>query len=224
MNHTFQFSELKTRSADIELALNILTAGVIFVRSNGEVVLANTKAEELLRKRDGVLLAGGKLRALLTSESTYLQATIAGVMESKDGKELSAGGTILLPRRRGRPLRVTVAPLRNGTGLGHHAGAVLFISDPDQNVKLPDDLLCGFYGLTPAESRLTMILLKGCSLKEAADRCRVTHNTARSQLKSIFVKTNVQSQAQLIRLVLASVPLPATLQRVAMFLPLIGSA
>jgi len=62
------FSELKPCSAHIEKALNMLTAGVIFVGSKGEIVLANSKAEGLLRKSDGVLLVGGKLRAVLTSE------------------------------------------------------------------------------------------------------------------------------------------------------------
>jgi DNA-binding CsgD family transcriptional regulator len=67
---------------------------------------------------------------------------------------------------------------------------------------LPADLLRRCYGLTPAEARLTMLLLQGHSLKESADFCRVTQNTAKSQLKSIFSKTHVKSQGELIRLLL----------------------
>src|SRR5262249_48465461 len=141
---------------------------VIFVGSKGDIVLANSKAEELLRKRDGVLLVGGKLRAVLTSESARLQAKIAGAAGSGNGNELTAGGTILLSRKMGRSLRVTVAPLRNGAVELEQPSAVLFISDPDQSIEPPSELLRQCYGLTVAESRLATVLLEGCSLKEAA--------------------------------------------------------
>lgn len=102
-----------------------------------------------------------------------------------------------------RPLSVIVAPVRNVTvGLGKQPCAILFVSDPDQTVELPTDLLQRCYGLTAAEARLTMILLEGHSLKEAAELCDVTKNTAKSQLKNVFAKTQVQRQAELIRLLL----------------------
>jgi DNA-binding CsgD family transcriptional regulator len=49
---------------------------------------------------------------------------------------------------------------------------------------------------------MTMALLEGHSLTEAADSCGVTYNTAKSQLKIIFLKTSVQRQGDLIRLLL----------------------
>jgi DNA-binding CsgD family transcriptional regulator len=49
-----------------------------------------------------------------------------------------------------------------------------------------------------------MLLLKGYSLKESADSCGVTHSTAKSQLKSIFSKTQVKRQGELIRLLLST--------------------
>jgi DNA-binding CsgD family transcriptional regulator len=89
---------------------------------------------------------------------------------------------------------------------------VLFISDPDQDLEVPADLLRRCYGLTPAEGRLTMVILEGHSLTVAADSCGVTHNTAKSQLKSVFLKTQVNRQGELIRLLLntASVARPST--------------
>jgi DNA-binding CsgD family transcriptional regulator len=46
-------------------------------------------------------------------------------------------------------------------------------------------------------------LLEGRSLKEAADLSGVAHNTAKSRLKSIFLKTQVQRQSELIKPLLA---------------------
>ena len=204
----FRVSELRARAEGIENALNMLTAGVIFVGHNGDIVLMNTKAEELLRNRDGLLLKGRRLCAAVGAESDRLQTLISGATETSNGKGMGSGGTVSISRKETRPLLLTIAPLRNvNIGLAQQSSAVLFISDPDENVELPTDFLSRCYGLTRAESRLTMVLIEGRSLKEAADLCRVTHNTAKSQLKGIFSKTNVRRQAQLVRLILSSPPL-----------------
>jgi DNA-binding CsgD family transcriptional regulator len=200
----FQFSELKGRSEGIEAALNMLTTSVIFLGAKGEVLLMNQKAEELLGRNDGLFLARGRLSAAVRAESARLQALTHGATQTGIGRGLSAGGTILISRGKGRSLAVTVAPIRtfNNSSLSQRPAAVLFISDPDRNLDLPIDLLQRCYGLTSAEARLTMILLEGHSLKEAANSSGVTYNTAKSQLKIIFLKTNVQRQGQLIRLLL----------------------
>jgi DNA-binding CsgD family transcriptional regulator len=62
-----------------------------------------------------------------------------------------------------------------------------------------------------AGMRLTRTLLEGRSVKEMAELCRVTQNTAKCQLKSIFAKTQVQRQAELVRLLLNHTP--RTVQR-----------
>lgn len=198
-----QFSELKARSEGIETALNMLTIGVILLGTRGEVLLMNTRAEQVLNRRDGLLLANGKLGAAVCAESTRFRAMIGGAVQTGSGAGLSAGGTILISREKGRPISVTVAPLHElGNDLSQRPAAVLFISDPDQNVELPVDLLRRCYGLTPTEARLALVLLEGHSLKEAADLGGVTHNTAKSQLKSVFLKTQVHHQGELIHLLL----------------------
>jgi DNA-binding CsgD family transcriptional regulator len=102
-----------------------------------------------------------------------------------------------------RPLCVTVAPLRNlEFDLGDRPSVLVFVADPDQQIKPATSLLRECYGLTTAEARLAMPLIEGHSLKEAADICGVTHNTAKSQLKSIFVKTNVRRQSELVKVLL----------------------
>lgn len=199
----FQFSQLKRRNHEFEAALNMLATGVIFLGAKGEVLLMNKRAEEFVRRKDGLSFARGRLSAQVRTESDRLQVLTDGAAQTGSGNGLSAGGTILISREKGRPLSVTVAPLRDfNTNLSQRPAAVLFISDPDRTPELPADLLQRCYGLTPAEARLTMVLLEGHSLKEAADCCSVTYNTAKSQLKTIFSKTNVQRQAELIRLLL----------------------
>lgn len=199
----FQFSQLKGRSEGVEAALNMLATGVIFLGANGEVVLVNRSAQEQLGTKDGLFAARGKLSAAIGAESAHLQVLIHGALQIGGGIGLSAGGTILISRENGRPLSVTVAPLREvNPSVTQRTAAVLFISDPDRNPEVPANMLQRCYGLTPAEGRLAILLLEGRSLKEAGDFCDVTYNTAKSQLKIIFSKTGVQRQGELIRLLL----------------------
>ena len=110
---------------------------------------------------------------------------------------------MLVSRISGRPLSVTVAPLRT-VGWPEEPAAVVFISDPDEPAELPGDLLRRCYGLSPAESQLALMLIPGLSLKEAAARLHIALNTAKTQLKSIFTKTRVKRPGELISLLLRS--------------------
>jgi DNA-binding CsgD family transcriptional regulator len=188
----------------LESAIDHLNVAVVFVDSRGGVVRFNRRAEELLRRNDGLTITHNRLTASLQRESSDLQALITGAVQTGKGQGLNAGGTTLVSRRTGRPLLVTVAPLRDvGVGFEQQSYAISFISDPDQKVALPGDFLRRCYGLTVAEARLASTLLEGRSLKQAADLSGVTHNTAKSQLKSIFLKTQVQRQSELVKLLLA---------------------
>ena len=203
----FQLSQLEARTTSLEGALDMLSTGIIFVGAYGQVLLMNSTAERLVRRNDGLSVVYGKLRALRHEESECLQSMIAGAIRTGCGKGLGAGGTLFVSRATGRPLSITVAPLRHlNNGLGQDPSAVLFVSNSDENVELPVDLLRRCYGLTAAEARLTMVLVGGCSIKEAADLCNVTHNTAKSQLKSILMKTEVRRQGELVRLLLKQSP------------------
>ncbi len=201
----FQLAELRARSEGVEASLNMLSVGVVFLGASGEVLLMNRVAEEVFQRRDGLLVTRGEIGACLPSESTRLRAMTFGAAQTGSGRGLCAGGTMLISRDKQRPLSLTVAPLREfDPSLPQRPAAVIFISDPDRSAELPADLLSRSYGLTPAEARLATILFEGRSLKEAADLSGVTHNTAKSQLKSVFSKTQVQRQGQLIKLLLNS--------------------
>jgi DNA-binding CsgD family transcriptional regulator len=182
----------------------MLSTGVIFIGSNTSVLLVNRTAEQILSRKNGLLLARGKVSAADYAESMRLQAMIVAAVQTGSGKGLRAGGTILISRDTRRPLSVTVAPLREfGNMLSlQRAAAVLFVSDPERNPELSVEMLSRCHGLTPAEARLAVVLAEGHSLKEAANACHVTHNTAKSQLKNVFLKTNTNRQVELVLLLL----------------------
>ena len=110
-----------------------------------------------------------------------------------------------LPRRSGEPLLVSAVPLTPQASLNHLPGsqaaiAALFIRSPEDEAATLPGILMTAYGLTPAEIRLASRLYEGCSLSEAAARGAVSRETLRVQLRSIFDKTQVRRQADLVRL------------------------
>jgi len=178
---------------------------VVFIDSRSAVVRFNRKAEELLRRNDGLTITHNRLTASVQRQSSNLEALTTGAVQTSKGQGLNAGGTTLVSRTTRRPLSVTVVPLRDvGVGFEQQSHAISFISNPDQKVSLPADFLRRCYGLPVAEGRPAATLVEGRSLKEAADLSGVTHNTAKSQLTSIFLKMQVQRQSELVKLLLAA--------------------
>ena len=59
------------------------------------------------------------------------------------------------------------------------------------------------HGITRAEARLASMLADGMSMEEAAEALLVSIQTVRSQLKSVFAKTGVTRQAELVALLLS---------------------
>jgi DNA-binding CsgD family transcriptional regulator len=68
-----------------------------------------------------------------------------------------------------------------------------------------DPLQCHF-GLTLAEARLALHLVRGETLRSAAVKLDITYETARSSLKNIFKKTETCRQAELVIVILTAVP------------------
>ena len=84
--------------------------------------------------------------------------------------------------------------------IGLASGCVaVFLSKPG-GLQLPPQRLAEQYGLTPAEGRLAAKLTALRSVEQASDELCISVHTARSQLKSIFAKTGVQSQSELLML------------------------
>lgn len=85
----------------------------------------------------------------------------------------------------------------------------VFLNDELRNRDVYLGRFGQLYGLSPAEIALIDELLQGSSIAVAADKLGISENTARTQLRSVFAKTNVHRQAELIRLVLTSLAIIA---------------
>lgn len=64
------------------------------------------------------------------------------------------------------------------------------------------EAIAGLFGLSRSEARLADAIASGASLDDAAARCGLTRETARTYSKRIFAKTGARGQPDLVRLVL----------------------
>ena len=61
-----------------------------------------------------------------------------------------------------------------------------------------EDFLEKRFDLTPAQARLVAYLVAGASLRSCAEELGIKYETARSYLKSAFLKTGTHRQAELV--------------------------
>ncbi len=130
------------------------------------------------------------------------------MVSPEPGHEVEAGGFLTVTRPSGRrSFVVMVTPLLDAPpgAQDHDAVAALFIADPDSVRISAREILQGLYALTPAEAELVQLLSQGHTLEQAATARGVTINTARSQLKQVFAKTDTNRQGELVRLVMTGV-------------------
>jgi DNA-binding CsgD family transcriptional regulator len=183
--------------------------GIILLGRTGQVVLMNRAASALVLERDGLLATRTGLRAEQPAESSLLEKTIRQAALTSNGHGISAGGTVIISRRARPPLQIRVSPIRNSPIGSEAVAAIVFVTDPLQRLRPTNDVLRGRFGLTPAEGRVALLLSDGHAPRKIANMIGITDNTVRSQIKSIFSKTGVKRQGELIRLLLSySVAIP----------------
>jgi pimeloyl-ACP methyl ester carboxylesterase/DNA-binding CsgD family transcriptional regulator len=80
------------------------------------------------------------------------------------------------------------------------ASAALFIAQDDATERLQHVVQASF-GLTSAESELTIRLAQGLTLKESARDLEISIHTARNHLQSVFDKSGINRQSDLVLVV-----------------------
>lgn len=173
-------------------ALDRLRLGVILLDARGRIAHENASARGLLDAKDG--LSRGPAGVLTLHAA-------AGPQPAADLFAPATGGALGCPRRPPRrPLSVMAGTL---PGAGRDL-RVVFVADPEQEPGLDEATLQRLHGLTPAEARLALLLVRGLGLDEAAAELGVGLSTARTHLKRCFAKTATSRQSELVLLLSSS--------------------
>ena len=198
---------IHNRIAGLESGLNAAAAaldrfptGIVAVDADAKVILTNLAADAILKREDGLISRSG-LRAANRQQTAKLRNAIAAACMRRDSESV-----VQVYRPSGlKPFEVLVCPLPSDSSLRKgRAAAVLFITDPEAEAALDSRKLRELFGLTPAEIRLSIGLVKGKSVAEYAREAGISSNTARTHIKRIYAKTGVRRQSELVRLLLKS--------------------
>ncbi|GFM28809.1 helix-turn-helix transcriptional regulator [Novosphingobium sp. PY1] len=168
--------------------------GLVVLDRDRHVVSRNPLAEQLLDEGEGVHLSGQWL--------TFDNAADARRIDTMLTENYSDGPTrFRIERPVNGDLMATARPI-DVPAVGSGSGALaLLLSQPGHEELPSPQVLRELFGLTPAEARLASTIAGGESLVNAAHSLGIAHNTAKVQLRSVFAKTGVRRQAQLVTLI-----------------------
>jgi len=184
-------------------AFNASSTAAVMIGKDGTVLRMNAAAE-LLQTR-GLVVTGRHLGSVDKDATNALSAALQTLLRSRS--LVATMPPVSLPRARGRPL--VAYPLRLASVTYNSLApcqAVVVVIDPDAKRRPPEIHLQMSFALTPAEARLATMLATGETLEAAADKCRISYQTARNQLKAVFAKTGTHRQAELVSLLARLLP------------------
>ena len=188
-----------------ESLLQSLPQPVFGLAANGRVLFTNEAGADFLRQGRGLAVQDNRLRTHLSDDQARLDQLIVEASNVGVGISVGSGWTSISRPNGPLPLAVFVAPLRNSDlgQLGSVAEVLVVVHDPCARRGVQHSTLTRLYGLTDTEAKLAAAIGQGHSLDSAAATLGMRVATARSHLKSIFVKLEVNRQQDLVRLLMS---------------------
>lgn len=191
-----------------EDAVNRLSVACIILDENRQVLRANSEADKLLARRQGISIRGNSLHLSTRHKSQELQKAIEESLAAQRSGEFSMARAMAAPNAPNRPgLGLVVKPVPRSDWFEGQAtpSVAIFISDPEQEPGTSAEALGRLFDLTPAEAGLSLLLADGNTLDQVSKQLGISTNTGRAHLRAIFSKTGVTQQSQLVSLILRSV-------------------
>jgi DNA-binding CsgD family transcriptional regulator len=181
--------------------LERLDIGIALLDGHGRRRFANAALQAMGAERDGITLSGDSLRFGGLHRHIGVERAIGAAL-GKTG-DVPRSGEAQVPRPSGRrPYLVTVAPVPRSPALHLPAmpAAIVQVTDAERTPRPPLERLRRTYRLTPRETALVAALLRGLTLKAAADELGMAAPTARAHLTAVFAKTGTTRQVELLQL------------------------
>lgn len=189
-------------------AMAQLMVGVVVLDQDGQVIECNPAATAILELKDGLRVAGKQLEASYANDNRKLQGLVRDALIHPHAAKLALTEAMSISRPSGKlswGLIVQSISSDQWTEGKQRPSVAVFVRDTEGKVDPPVRLAQQLFHLTPAETALAIQLANGLSLEEAAEVLNIRRNTARAHLRSIFSKTGVRRQTELVRIFLNSV-------------------
>jgi DNA-binding CsgD family transcriptional regulator len=167
---------------------------------NGRVVSANTG---FLANEPSIRIGAGNAIQLASAPA---QALLMEAVANAGNPAGRIGKSIPVRSKGPEPAFVAhVVPLCGG-GLDVFTGAlsIVFVTSMVPSASPAPSLLQALFDLTPAEARTASQITEGRSVEQMSSATGLSQNTIRTHLKSVFQKTGVERQAELVSLLSVS--------------------
>ncbi len=203
-----EFVRLQTREHALRHGLDRLLMGLILFDKELQPIYINPVAESILNYHPAIEMKHDKVYASDHDHTFKIHSALIAAISSSMGAELTETSTSLGLKH---PDCTTVLPViisavhdsnhRFSNG-NNHVHAVMCFSDPERTYPIEADKLATVYELTPTESQVAISIANGVQPDEIATMHSVAISTVRSQLKSIYRKLGVTTQAELVKILL----------------------
>ncbi|MFY1021854.1 helix-turn-helix transcriptional regulator [Ectopseudomonas khazarica] len=199
-------------------AIGRLSIATMVLDESSMVLELNPVAQEILSSNDGLKLVGGRLEATYPSDNRELQRVLRGAAMRQGVAGADRAEVMSISRPSGQVsfgLVVETIPTQELVEGKGRPTALVYIRDAVGKSQASSLVTKQLFNLTAAETALALELANGLSLEEAAEALNIRRNTARAHLRSIFSKTGVRRQTELVRIMLNSVVALTRTQAVA---------
>jgi DNA-binding CsgD family transcriptional regulator len=194
----------ESRSSQLAETLSKLAAAIFLLSAEGRVVFANDSAQELLRR--GQFLKEGNRRLFATNATADVSLRTAIAAAARGDEALGTGGlAIELVAPPGERWLAHVLPMTEGTrstaARAYSASVAVFVRKASLDLQWPLDAIGKLHGLTPMETRVLQGIVEIGGVPAIAEKLGISEGTVRTHLKSVYAKTGIQRQADLIKLI-----------------------
>ena len=201
------FEGQQKRIADDAAVLDSLEAGMFLLTGKGEIIQANSAGEAMLSARSPLKNSRGRLELCVGSANRVLSAALAA--GSEGDVELGSKG-ISIPVRGNDGAEseyiVHLLPLnaarQQSIDADRDAAFVIFARRIDRGNIAAISTFSERFDLTPKETRVLQTVVEVGGVPQAADVLGISPATVRTHVTSIFDKSGVRRQADLIQLLM----------------------
>jgi len=179
--------------------LEIQHYGIQVFDENHKPVFVNKSMEALVASSEILHWRGGQVDARVRELSTWM----AICHDRLDASGLALEPMALVRTWGEERYQFMFAPIVMRDGYRERTFSVLIIADLNERSCGFGENLTDAYQLTPRETEVAILLVQGYSTHDIAERLGVAQSTVLSHKKSLFQKTDVHRQSDLVRLAMS---------------------
>jgi DNA-binding CsgD family transcriptional regulator len=186
------------RADNLAQSLDNLSFGVLILDASGRVIESSSAAQEIMCSPDSGVHVNTEQRICLRepANTELYRWLVAGAPPPRN-----FDGLLHVQRPSKQPISVLVSPLPQKTQswIGGDPRWMLLLFDPERRTQVSIALIARDLGISAREAEIAALLTVGYDLNNIALRLNISANTVRTHLKTIFSKTGIHTQSELIR-------------------------